>query len=127
MRGRTPVPRLARETAESPQVPLVFQRLSTLGRARHCAHRVTRGQAPKQAWKAGLALVTSQCHMQIRDVTAHRLGATNREPRTQLQPPPAETDKEPERGAQGVSWGARSPQPRGRDSPGAAPATGALR
>lgn len=72
-----------------------------------------------QAWKAGLALVTSQCHMQIRDVTAHRLGATNGEPRTQLLRPLAETDKEPERGAQGVSWGARSPHPRGRDSPGA--------
>lgn len=65
--------------------------------------------------------------MQISDVMAYRLGATNREPRTQLQRPPAETDKEPERGAQGVSWGARSPQPRGRDSPGAAAAAGALR
>lgn len=69
MRGLTPVPRLAQETAESSRVPLVFQRLSNLGRPGHdiaSAHRVTRGQAPKQAWKAGLALVTSQCHMQIK-------------------------------------------------------------
>lgn len=69
MRGLTPVPRLAQETAKSLRVPLVFQRLSlqpSAGRARLSAHRVTRGQAPKQAWKAGLALVTSQCHMQIK-------------------------------------------------------------
>lgn len=40
---------------------------------------------------------------------AYRLGATNREPRTQLRLPSAETDKERERGAQGVSWGCPEP------------------
>lgn len=63
-KGLDPNPEISPGNRRALSGPACLSASLTLGPAQHGAHRVTGGQAT-QAWGAVLALVTSQCHMQI--------------------------------------------------------------